>query len=64
MAQAMTSAQLRKFIEQRGLTQAEAARRVDVNVRQVRRWLAGDAPVPLAVDYALRYLDLQERGEA
>jgi transcriptional regulator with XRE-family HTH domain len=53
----MTREQLRKYIEQRGLTQAEAAQRLDVDVRTMRRWVAGDAPVPLMAEYALRYLD-------
>ncbi len=40
----MTREQLRQYLERRGLTRTETARRFDIDVRTVRRWISGDAP--------------------
>lgn len=43
-----TPAGLRARIEAAGITQGEAARLLRVDERTVRRWLAGDVPIPAA----------------
>ena len=42
----MTPDQLRAAIETLGTNQAALARAVGVNPRTMRRWIAGDSPIP------------------
>ena len=41
--------QFRHALRQLGLTQVQAAKRLRVNQRTVRRWVAGDSRVPESV---------------
>jgi len=52
----MTANQLRKLIEGGLISQREAAECLDINERTVRRYLAGDAPIPRIVELAAKYL--------
>jgi transcriptional regulator with XRE-family HTH domain len=52
----MTAKQLRKLLDNAGLSQSEAARRLGISARNMRRYVAGDSPVPRAIELALRYL--------
>ena len=45
----MTPAQFTRHLHRLGMAQMEAARRLKVNPRTVRRWVAGDSPIPEAV---------------
>ena len=49
----MTSRQLAAKLKRLGLPQTEAARRLGVNARTMRRWIAGDLPVPRMVELVL-----------
>jgi DNA-binding transcriptional regulator YiaG len=42
----VTPADFRAALDRLGLSQSEAARRCGVNARTVRRWVAGDRPIP------------------
>lgn len=44
----MTPSQLRGILKKLGFTAREAAARLGVDERTVRRWLAGDSPIPTA----------------
>ncbi len=46
----MTSRQLRAALNRLGISQSEAARQLNVNNRTVRKWVAGDLPVPRTVE--------------
>jgi transcriptional regulator with XRE-family HTH domain len=47
---------LRALIEGAGITQREAARRLHVEERSIRRWLAGDRAIPWSAAELLRRL--------
>ena len=49
----MTPAQLRHSLKRLGLSQMELARRLKVDPRTVRHWVAGSYPVPEAVSLLL-----------
>ena len=52
--------QLRTILRKLGISQMELARRLGVDGRSVRRWLAGEAPVPgpaRAAIQAMTHLD-------
>ncbi len=49
----MTGRQLRAALKQLGLAQTATARLLGVNVRTMRRWIAGDVPVPRMVELVL-----------
>lgn len=50
----MTPAAFRTALDRLGLTQSEAARRLGVDPRTVRRWIAGDRKIPGPVAVLLR----------
>ena len=45
----MTPSQFKRHLQRVAIGQMEAARRLKVNPRTVRRWVAGDSPIPEAV---------------
>ena len=45
----MKPSELKRHLQRVGIGQMEAARRLKVNPRTVRRWVAGDSPIPEAV---------------
>ena len=59
----MTPRQLQRFLAAAGLTQSGAARMVGLTPRHMRRYIAGDLPVPLTVEYALRWVASQRSSE-
>jgi len=50
----LTGKQLQAALERLGMTQAEAAKRLGVTDRTVRRWVAGDTRIPEAVTIVVR----------
>lgn len=52
----------REILEQLGLSQREAARKLDLNVREFRRMCADGRPFPRVVILALE--ELARKGEA
>lgn len=49
----MTGNQLQKLLDGAGLSQRGAAKLIGISERQMRRYVAGDAKVPLVVEYAV-----------
>lgn len=56
----MTAAQLQRLLDQSGLSQRGAAKELDISERNMRRYCAGDLPVPRVIEYALRWLISQK----
>ena len=57
---AISPKQLRAILKKLGLSQMELSRRLGVDGRSVRRWLAGEAPIPgpaRAAIQAMEHLD-------
>lgn len=52
----MTSTELRELIESSGLSQREIARMLVIDERTLRRYLAGDLPIPKVVELAVTCL--------
>lgn len=52
----MTANQLKKLLDSCGFSQRGAARDLGISERQMRRYCAGDAPVPKVVELALLHL--------
>ena len=56
--------QVRKLLEQAGLTQVEAAGYIGVTDRQMRRYVSGETTVPRVVVYALLHvIEQRKRGK-
>lgn len=56
----MTATQLQKLLDLAGLSQRGAAKDLGISERNMRRYIAGDLPVPRVVEYALRWLISQK----
>jgi len=56
----MTPQQFRHVLRQLGLNQVQAAKRLGINPRTLRRWVAGDSRIPESVSLLLELL-LRER---
>lgn len=54
--------QLRRLLEANEIPQTVAARELGIDPRTMRRYIAGDLPVPKVVEYALQWLLLQRNG--
>lgn len=52
----MTALQLQKLLDRAGLSQRGAAKAIGISERQMRRYVAGEADVPLVVEFALRWV--------
>lgn len=52
----MTPEELRALLKACGLSQRGAAAALGIDERTMRRYCAGDLPVPRTVDYALRWV--------
>ena len=52
----MTPTQLRDLLERAGLSQRGAARKLHIDERTMRRYCAGELPVPRVVELALLYV--------
>jgi DNA transposition AAA+ family ATPase len=57
----MTPKQLQKFLDDAGLSQRGAAREIGIGERTMRRYIAGDLPVPRTVEFALRWVASQQK---
>lgn len=57
----LTPKQFRALRHQLGLSQARLAAELKVDVRQVKRWEAGDSPISGPVELAMKYLCLPLR---
>jgi len=62
----MTSLQLQRLLDRAGISQRGAAKTLDINERTMRKYCAGDSPIPKTVELALLYLasqaDITQRG--
>ena len=58
----MTKTQLRRLLKANDLKQTVAAREIGIDPRTMRRYVAGDLPVPKVVEYALQWLLSQRKG--
>ena len=52
----MTPAELRDLLARAGLSQRAAARELHIDERTMRRYCAGQLPVPRAIELALRFI--------
>jgi plasmid maintenance system antidote protein VapI len=52
----VTPLQLQRLLGRAGLSQRGAARAIGINERTMRKYIAGEAKVPLTVEYALRWI--------
>jgi len=59
----MTPRQLQRFLDDAGMSQRGAAREIGIGERTMRRYIAGDLPLPRAVEYALRWVASQRRPQ-
>ena len=50
----MSPQQFRQVLRQLGLSQVQAAKRLGVNPRTLRRWVAGDSRIPESVGLVLQ----------
>lgn len=55
-AKTATPTYLRELVEKAGISQREAARRLDVSDRTMRAWLAGAAPCPYTAQFCMEVL--------
>jgi len=53
----MNAKQLQRFLDDGGLSQRGAARELAISERTMRRYVAGELPVPRSIELALRYLE-------
>ena len=60
----MTPGRLHLLLTEHGLNQTEAARLCGVEPRTVRRWLAGDRPIPHWIDRLFWLIDLARSKKA
>lgn len=58
----MTGNQLQKLLDSAGLSQRGGAKAIGISERQMRRYVAGDAAVPMLVEYALRWVIYDRQG--
>lgn len=52
----MTAAQLQRLLDKMGETQVGMAKRLGISDRNMRRYVAGELPVPKVVELAVRCL--------
>jgi hypothetical protein len=50
----MNAKELRALLDSEELSQSEAARRLDIDPRTMRRYIAGDLEIPLLVEIAIK----------
>jgi DNA-binding transcriptional regulator YiaG len=58
----MTATQLKRSLQRLGLSQMEFSRRIRVDGRTVRHWIAGSYPVPQAVALLLECWQREQRS--
>jgi plasmid maintenance system antidote protein VapI len=54
--QPVTALQLQRLLDRAGLSQRGAAKALEINERTMRKYVSGDSPIPLTVEYALRWV--------
>jgi hypothetical protein len=52
----MTALQLKRLLKAALISQRGAAKALEIDERTMRRYVAGDAPIPKTVEYACYYL--------
>jgi hypothetical protein len=55
----VTAAQLKRVLAKAALSQRGAAKLLEINERTMRRYIAGDMPIPRVVEYALLWISHQ-----
>lgn len=58
----MTAAQLKKALAKAALSQRGAAKLLEINERTMRRYIAGELPVPRVVEYAVYWIAHQSNS--
>jgi hypothetical protein len=59
----MTPKQLQKFLDDNGMSQRRAAKEIGIHERTMRLYIAGELPVPRAIEFALRWLASQRKQD-
>jgi aminoglycoside phosphotransferase len=59
----VTAGQLKKVLAKAALSQRGAAKLLEINERTMRRYIAGDLPIPRVVEYALAWISYQSSGD-
>lgn len=49
----MTAKRLREILKRTGITQRAAAKRIGISERQMRRYVAGTAKIPVVIDICI-----------
>lgn len=57
----MNPKQLQKFLDEAEMSQRGAAKALGIDERTMRRYIAGEQPVPRVVEFALRWVAAQKR---
>lgn len=57
----MTADELRAALVAAGISQCGAARELGINERTMRRYIAGDDPIPKAIGHAVRWITRPDR---
>jgi hypothetical protein len=59
----MNARQLQTLLAKSGYSQRRAAREIDINERTMRKYVAGDAPIPRTVALSLERLSMKQEHE-
>lgn len=59
----MTSQQLTRLLEGAGLTRKAAAEKLEIHERTMRKFCAGEAPIPKSIEIAIKCLCLHQEKE-
>jgi plasmid maintenance system antidote protein VapI len=54
----VTALQLHRLLDRIGMSQRAAAKALEINERTMRKYIAGDAPIPKTVELAMLYLSV------
>jgi hypothetical protein len=60
----LTAIQLKRVLAKAALSQRGAAKLLEINERTMRRYIAGDMPIPRVVEYALLWISSQSSGDS
>lgn len=52
----LTALQLQRLLDRAGISQRGAAKALEINERTMRKYVAGDAPIPKTVEYAIQWV--------
>jgi plasmid maintenance system antidote protein VapI len=52
----VTAMQIQRLLDRSGISQRGAAKALEINERTMRKYCAGDAPIPRTVEYAIQWV--------